>query len=145
MIRKLDHINIVVSRLEDAMQFFLLLGFESTDPRELSGEWISLIVGLDEVRARYVTLTHPGSKTNIELIEYVHPPSGKDPELGAANQIGFRHIAFEVKDIETEYARLKGKGVKFISEIKVYSKTEKKLAYFYGPEGILMELMENPE
>ena len=127
------------------MQFFSLLGFESTDPAELSGEWISLIVGLERVRARYVTLTHPGSTTNIELIEYAHPSSGKDPALGVANRIGFRHIAFEVKDIETEYARLKGKGVKFLSEIKVYSKTGKKLAYFYGPEGILMELAENPQ
>ncbi len=145
MIRKLDHINIVVSELEDAMQFFSLLGFASTAPADLSGEWIDSIVGLNRVRARYVVLSHEGSKTNIELIEYLQPPSGKDPAQGVANQIGFRHIAFEVKDIESEYARLESSGVKFLSEIKIYPKTGKKLAYFYGPEGILMELTENPE
>ncbi len=145
MIKKLDHINIVVSRIEDAVAFFSLLGFESTTPAGLSGEWISSIVGLDQVQARYVVLSLPGSKTNIELIEYQRPPSGKDPDLGVSNQIGFRHIAFEVKDIEAEYARLKSNGVRFLSEIKVYPKTGKKLAYFYGPEGILLELAENPE
>ncbi len=145
MIRKLDHINIVVSDLEAAVRFFLLFGFESTEPAELSGEWISSIVGLPEVKARYTVLTHTGSITNIELIEYIHPPSGRSADLGVANQIGLRHIAFEVSDIEAEVARLQSRGIKFISGLKVYQRTGKKLAYFYGPDGILMELAETPE
>jgi catechol 2,3-dioxygenase-like lactoylglutathione lyase family enzyme len=145
MIKRLDHLNIVVSDLQRASAFFTLLGFRSSDPAALSGEWISSIVGLKDVQARYVILSHPGSDATIELLEYQNPSSERDADLDKANQIGYRHIAFEVDDIEMEVERLKKSGVKFISDVKVYEKTGKKLAYLYGPEGILLELAQYPK
>jgi catechol 2,3-dioxygenase-like lactoylglutathione lyase family enzyme len=142
MIQRLDHINIVVGNLEEAREFFLHFGFVELDAAELAGEWISSIVGLAEVRARYVALHLPGSTTNLELIEYQSPPSGRDPDTGRANRIGFRHLAFAVDDIEAEIARLKKRGIVFLSEVKTFSKTGKKLVYFYGPDSILLELAE---
>ena len=144
MIERLDHINIVVSDLEKARDFFLLFGFRECSFSDLSGEWISSLVGLEDVRARYVALTLPGSNTNIELIEYTSPKSELDSQLSKANQIGFRHLAFAVDDIETEVRRLTEAGIAFPSPVRTYEKSGKKLVYFHGPDGILLELAEYP-
>ncbi len=142
MLKKINHINVVVSDLDDAKAFFIQLGFTVGDESELSGEWISSIVGLPDVRARYATLKLPGTETNLELIEYTSPPSERDSNMDKANQIGLRHIAFEVDNIEKVVQNLRDKGIKFISSIHAYPKTGKRLVYFWGPDGILLELAQ---
>ncbi len=142
MLKNINHVNIVVSNLEETTAFFIQLGFEVGDKSELSGEWISSIVGLPEVNAKYVTLSLPGAETNLELIEYTSPPSGNDPDMDKANQIGLRHIAFEVDNIEDEVSRLKDMGIKFLSTIRTYPKTGKRLVYLWGPDRILLELAQ---
>ncbi|MBA4391706.1 MAG: glyoxalase [Syntrophus sp. (in: bacteria)] len=145
MIKDIDHINIVVSDLHKAKKFFLNLGFEEVISSHLSGEELSIVTGLPNIEAEFVGLSLPGSHTNIELIQYFSPIGGRDPELSHANQIGFRHIAFEVDDIEAEVERLKANGVQFQSNIRVWGKTGKKLVYCYGPEGIILELAQYPK
>ena len=142
MLKKINHINVVVSDLDEAKSFFVQLGFTVGDDSELSGEWISSIVGLPNVSARYVSLKLPDTETNLELIEYINPPSERDPNMGKANQVGFRHIAFEVENIDEIVQDLKDKGIKFISSIHAYPKTGKRLVYFWGPDGILLELAQ---
>ena len=142
MLKKINHINMVVSNLDESKSFFIQLGFTVGDESELSGEWISSIVALPNVRARYVTLKLPGTETNLELIEYTSPSSERDPDMGKANQMGFRHIAFEVENIDEIVQDLKNKGIKFISSIHTYPKTGKRLVYFWGPDGILLELAQ---
>ena len=63
MLKKINHVNIVVSNLDETKAFFIQLGFEVGDESELSGEWISSIVGLPDVKAKYVTLSLPGTET----------------------------------------------------------------------------------
>ena len=142
MLKKINHINVVVNDLDEAKSFFIQLGFTVGDESELSGGWISSIVALPNVRARYATLKLSGTETNLELIEYASPPSERDPDMGKANQIGFRHIAFEVENIYETVQDLKNKGIKFISSIHAYPKTGKRLVYFWGPDGILLELAQ---
>lgn len=142
MLKKINHINLVVSELDEAKAFFIQLGFTVGDESELSGEWITSIVALPDVRARYATLKLPGAETNLELIEYINPPSERDPDMSKPNQMGFRHIAFEVENIDELVQDLKNKGIKFISSIHTYPKTGKRLVYFWGPDGILLELAQ---
>jgi len=145
MILRPDHINIVVSDINQARDFFLQLGFTEIDRAQLTGAWIDSIVDLKNVDAEYIALEFPGSATRLELIHYSSPQSSTDPNISQANQTGFRHLAFAVKDIDTEVARLKAKGVIFLSDITVFEKSGKKLVYFYGPDGILLEFAEYPE
>ena len=142
MLKRLDHINVVVSDISKAKEFFLNLGFTEGDSSELSGEWISAIVGLDEVDASYVSLHLPGLETALELIEYRQPSSNRDPDMSKANQLGFRHIAFAVSDIEATVKKLRQMEVELLSDIQTYEKTGKRLVYFYGPDGILLELAQ---
>jgi len=145
MIKRLDHINIVVSDLKKAKDFFLMLGFKEVISSRLSGERFTIITGLPDVDAEFAGLSLPGSTTNIELIQYHSPAGGRDPALSRPNQLGFRHIAFAVEDIEAEVRRLKAEGVAFQSSIQVWEKTGKKLVYFYGPDGIILEFAEYPK
>jgi catechol 2,3-dioxygenase-like lactoylglutathione lyase family enzyme len=144
MIKNIDHINIVVSDLQEAKRFFLNLGFEEVTSSRLSGEELSRVTGLPNIEAEFVGLSLPGAHTNIELIQYFSPIGEKDPELSKANQLGLRHIAFEVDDIEVEVERLKASGVRFQSDIQVWGKTGKKLVYCYGPEDIILEFAQYP-
>ena len=141
---RLDHLNIVVSDLDAAAAFFRLLGFVEEDRAELGGAWLSAVVGLPAVRAEYIALRLPGSATRLELIAYRHPPSPLSAGIADANRIGFRHLALAVDDIAAEVARLQAAGVEFLSEIQTFPASGKKLVYFPGPDGILLELAEYP-
>ncbi|HVQ44037.1 MAG TPA: VOC family protein [Candidatus Saccharimonadia bacterium] len=138
---KIDHINIVVRDLDTAADFFADIGFEVIKRDQLEGQWIDQIVDLRGVKAEFIAMAIPGAETKLELIRYDAPAGTGDPLIGQANQIGLRHLAFEVKGIEGIVAKLKSKNVTFLSDIQVYNVT-KKLCYFYGPEGILLELAE---
>ncbi len=141
MIKQIDHINIVVKDLEKAKLFFIDLGFVVLKEGKLEGAWIDRIVKLTDVKADYVALSIPGTQTNLELITYHSPEGEREEKLSIPNQIGYRHMAFEVEGIEKIVSELKKKGVTFFGEIETYNVT-KKLCYFLGPEGIIIELAE---
>ncbi len=138
----IDHVNIVVSDLDESVRFYRMLGFEVTHRDRLEGSWISDIVGLPEVKGEYARLLFPQTQTALELMQYYNPPGGADPDNGKPNRIGLRHMAFKVTGIEEVVERLKKEGVKFFSEIQVYEPAKKKLVYFLGPDNVVLELAQ---
>jgi catechol 2,3-dioxygenase-like lactoylglutathione lyase family enzyme len=145
MLKKIDHINVVVSDLARARDFFCKLGFVVTHAGDLEGEWISDIVGLADVRASYVQLSLGESDCRLELIAYESPPSPPAPPENRPHHLGIRHLAFAVDDIEALVADLKDDGIALFSEVRTYPATGKKLVYFYGPEGIILEFAQYGE
>lgn len=140
-IKRIDHINVVVSNLKEAKEFFLAFGFTIIKQDTLEGEWIDKITNLKDVKAEYVALSIPGQATNLELVQYISPNGSLDPNMSKPNQLGFRHLAFAVDDLEGLVKELKVKNITFLSDIQSYG-TGKKLCYFLGPEGIILELAE---
>ena len=145
MIKRVDHINLVVSDIEQARAFFVNIGFEEIDSAELSGDTFAVAAGLDDIEAKFVALALPGAQTKLELIQYIKPPGGIDPAMAQANQIGLRHIAFAVDDIHAEVERMKANGIQFRSVIQTWERSGKQIVYFYGPDGILLELAQYPD
>ena len=146
-ISHIDHINIVVTNLEESTAFFVDLGFEVQATKSIKGAWIDRVVQLQNVEGKFTSLALPEGQTVIELLQYESPQGSTDPELSKPNQIGFRHMALRVKNIEDWYEKLASKGIEFFSEIQepegVGGKyASKKLCYFLGPDGIVLELME---
>ena len=139
---RIDHVNIVVSDLGESTRFFELLGFEVVKADDLEGQWITDIVGLPDVKARYAALRLPDDPMVLELIQYFSPEGSCDPLIGNANQIGFRHMAFQVDNIDAMVERLQSKDVEFLSDVQTYSATGKRLVYFKGPDGVLLEFAE---
>ena len=144
MFSSLDHISIVVSSLAETRDFFIDCGFSLEDEADLEGDWISAIVGLENVHARYAKLSLASGSTKVELIQYFTPPSGRDSDMAKSNQLGYRHIALEVNDIDAVVEKLKSRGIEMLSDAQTYEATGKKLVYFYGPDKILLELAEYP-
>lgn len=143
MITRIDHLNIVVSDLAEARAFFALLGFSEGLGSELDQAFLQRLTGISGARGRFVTMHHPGSNVTIELLHF-DADSGADPQLGRADRIGLRHLAFAVEDIDAVVARLTEAGVKCLSPVQCWEKTGKRLVYLHGPDGILLELAEYP-
>ncbi|MGE5809576.1 MAG: VOC family protein [Nitrospirota bacterium] len=145
MIKQIDHLAIVVTDLERSRKFFEVLGFEETIRSTLDAQFLESVTGIKGAAGSFVGMKHQASELVIELLHFSYPKPPADPDCGNPARIGFRHLAFSVKDIEHTVARLKEFGVTFLSPIRTWEKTGKRLVYFHGPDGILMELAEYPE
>jgi catechol 2,3-dioxygenase-like lactoylglutathione lyase family enzyme len=145
MLKKIDHVNVVVGDLARAREFFCKLGFVVTHAGDLEGGWISAIVGLTDVRASYVQLALGETDCRLELIAFESPPSPPASLENRPHHIGIRHMAFEVDDIEALVTRLMDDGTRFFSDVQTYPATGKKLVYFYGPDGIILEFAQYSE
>ncbi len=143
LIARIDHLNIVVSDLEQAVAFFRLLGFSEGLGADLDTAFLEALSGIAGAQGRFVTLRHPGSNVTIELLQFARD-AGADALLGRADRIGLRHLAFAVADIDATVAGLAAHGVEFLSPVQTWQKTGKRLVYCYGPDGILLELAEYP-
>ncbi len=145
MIMQIDHLAIVVTDLERSRKFFEILGFEETIRSSLDALFLESVTGIKGAAGSFVGMKHQTSQLVIELLAFSNPKPLSDPDCGNPNHIGFRHLAFSVKDIEQVVRRLKEIGVEFLSPIRTWEKTGKRLVYFHGPDGILMELAQYPE
>jgi catechol 2,3-dioxygenase-like lactoylglutathione lyase family enzyme len=59
----------------------------------------------------------------------------------AANTPGLRHLAFAVDDIDAVVASLRARSAELVGEVERY-KDSYRLCYVRGPEGIIVELVE---
>jgi catechol 2,3-dioxygenase-like lactoylglutathione lyase family enzyme len=139
--KTIDHINISVTNIKESIDFFTnLLAFTLEEEGLLEGEWFEKVTALSSAKAYFAKLSLQNNKTKIELLQYIEPQSDKEYNIAKANQLGFRHLAFEVDNIELSYKNLKTKGVHFLSDIQ--ERKQKKICYFLGPDNILLELAE---
>ncbi len=145
MIQQIDHLAIVVTDLERSRKFFEILGFQETIRSTLDAAFLESVTGITGAAGSFVGMKHETSQLVIELLHFSSPKPVPDPDCGNPGRIGFRHLAFSVQDLEHTVARLEEFGVAFLSPIRTWEKTGKRLVYFHGPDGILMELAQYPE
>lgn len=150
MIEQIDHVNLVVRDLEAMIEFYCkVLGFRVSKSVMISGAWIDAVVGLIDVVAGVVYLELPDGP-RVELIYYERPASPEAGTPSLSTIFGLRHLAFRVSDIERAFARLEQAGVRSLSSVATVPRTQiqyadgaqKRLFYFYDPEGNLLELCE---
>ena len=141
MMKGIHHMNIVVTNLKQAKEFFHFFGFAIKQEKRLKGEWLDSVTGLKDTDASFISMEHENSSMSLELLQYHYPIGNTDPYISFPNQIGFRHLALEVDNIEDEAERLLKEGVKFFSGIQT-NPYGKKMCYFKGPDGIVMEILE---
>ena len=70
MITRIDHLNVVVSNLEESKQFFLLLGFSEGISSELDSAFLAVLTGIEGASGRFIAMHHPGSNVSIELLKF---------------------------------------------------------------------------
>lgn len=125
--RGVHHIAIIGSDYERSRHFYVeVLGFSVLHEayRADRGSWKC---DLDAGNAR------------IELFSFPAPP----PRPSRPEACGLRHLAFASEDLDSDVARLAGLGVS-VEPIRVDPFTGRRFTFFADPDGLPLELYEEP-
>ena len=135
------HVGIVVKDLVKTTDFWVnLIGFKlHIDAKEIS-PYIDELLGIANPELRTVKLIDENGFI-IELLEFANYPA-KDNWEGNLATTGLTHIALTVSDLESLTSKLKENDYKFISEIKNSPNGAVKVVFVTGPEGLMLELVE---
>ncbi|MBC7319081.1 VOC family protein [bacterium] len=127
-VKGLDHISIIVSDVEENLRFYRdILGFNV------------LKDFYDEKEKARIIFLNVGNNM-LELIAPDEKPTkGEKVSWEKRSKGGVEHIAFLVDDMDRTYEYLKSRGIEFILGPLEFS--EGKYGYFYGPEGVLLEVI----
>ena len=134
MVRKVDHIGVAVSNLEEALKIYTdVLGLK------LHG---TEVVEEQKVRVAFM----PVGDTEIELLESTDP-EGPIAKFIEKRGEGIQHIAFRVDDIEEALEQMRQKGVRLIDEKPRYGAGGARIAFLHPKStgGVLVELCEREE
>ena len=140
MVRKFDHVTIVVRDVAGAKHFFGLLGLRETHSTVISGKVIEDYMGIAGIEADHITLAIEDPHSEVQLLRYRHPDAIADANIAQLNKIGFNHICFAVDDLDAEVARLTAAGVKLRNGVMDF--LNRKLVFLRGPEDITVELAQ---
>lgn len=131
MVRKVDHVGIAVSNLDEAIKLYKdVLGLE--------------LHGVEVVEEQKVKVAFlPVGGTEVELLESTSPEGPIARYIEAKGQ-GIQHIAFQVDDIEAALEEMKSKGMRLIDEKPRYGAGGAKIAFLHpkSTNGVLIELCE---
>ena len=140
MVRKFDHVTVVVRDLEAARHFFTLLGFKELKAVVISGEVMEKYMGVEDIEADHVTLAIENPYSEVQLLRYRNPEAIVDPNIRKLNKVGVNHICFAVDDLDSEISKLAAAGIRLRNEVMDFH--DRKLVFVYGPEDITVELAE---
>ncbi len=131
MIKRIDHIAIVVDDIDKALGFW----------RDTLGLDLNHVEDVPEQQAAVAFL--PTGESEVELVK----PTSED--TGIARFLmrrgpGLHHICFEVDDIDQTLVTLKARGVRLIDETPKIGTGGKKIAFVHpeSTHGVLVELYE---
>ena len=140
-IKRIDHIGIVVNDLAKAKAFFADFGFTVQGEAEEQSELLDKVVGLQNSKSQIVFMQAPNGQINLELAKFLNPADKSGVQENFIYSHGMQHLAFVVENIEDIVATVKQKGWEVFVDVYNYENTYK-LCYFRGPEGIILELVE---
>ena len=131
--RRLDHVGLNVADLDAAERWYVeAFGYE----RELA-------LRLDMFDMDIVMLIHPERGDRLELL---HRPGSKaglraDNPPEAVLTEGFGHLAFDVRDLDSEFERLVALGARPVMTPRPSPERGVRMAFVADPEGNLIELL----
>lgn len=133
MIKRIDHIAVVVDDLDGAMEFW----------RTALGLELGAIEDVPDQESRIAFFRVGDSE--IELVTPTSEASGVARFLKKHGP-GMHHVCLEVENIEAVMDRLKSHGVRLITETPQPGSGGKKLAFIHptSANGVLVELYELP-
>ena len=133
MIKKIDHVAIVVPELEQATNFWVtILGLPLDHVAQVPDEGVDVAF-------------LPVGESSVELLQPTDEAGGVARYLQKRGP-GIHHICFEVDDIEATLAQLKAAEVPLINQVAKVNPEGKKFAFVHpkGTGGVLVELYELP-
>ena len=134
VIKKIDHIGIVVNDIEEALKVYQqALGLSLAEVQERPDQ---------EVTIAFL----PTGESEIELVQPVTSDSSVAKFLQKRGE-GIHHICLEVDDIEKTLADLQEKGLQLIDETPRTGPEGERFAFVHpkSTHGVLIELYEYPK
>ena len=131
MPKKISHIGIAVTSIDEALPFYsevLGLEFEGTE-----------VVEEQKVKVAFLAI----GESRIELLEPTAPDSPVAKFLEKHGP-GVHHLAYQVEGLEERLAALKGQGVRLIDETPRTGAHHTRIAFLHpkASGGVLTELCE---
>lgn len=141
MIKGIRHTGLVVSDLDLSLKFWCeLLDFKVMRRMDESGFQLDAMMGLNCVNVTTVKLS-ANNGSMIELLKFNSHPDSKSWN-GTPYSTGLTHVALTVDDLECCIKRLGENGYCSINVPQISPDGIVKVVYMRGPEGILIELVE---
>lgn len=141
MIRAIRHTGLVVADLERALHFWCeLLGFKVVKQMDESGPHLDAMMGLENVRVTTAKLAAPDGGL-IELLRF-HSHPDQPGWNGTPYSTGLTHIALTVENLDQLLLKLAQAGMPTPAPPQRSPDGKVKVIYARGPEGILLELVE---
>ena len=133
MIKRIDHIAIVLGDLDGGLDFW-------RDTLELE---LTHVQAVPEQESNVAFL--PVGQSEVELVQPTTETSGVARYL-AKRGPGIHHICFEVDDLAATLARYKARGVRLIDETPRLGASGKQYAFVHpeSTHGVLIELYQLP-
>jgi methylmalonyl-CoA/ethylmalonyl-CoA epimerase len=130
--RRLDHIGIAVSSIDEALGVYRALGLNESGRETVASQGV-------------VTAFLPLGDTRLELLE----PTGADSPVAkflSKRGPGVHHVCFAVSDLEDALAELAARGFRLVHETPVPGAGGRRVAFLHpsAGHGVLIELSEEP-
>ena len=140
-VTRMDNMGIVVDDLDEAIEFFQVLGLELEGRTMVKGTWAGRVTGLGDQRVEIAMMRTPDGHGRLELSRFVAPPVVADHRNAPVNALGYLRVMFAVDDLDETLDRLRKHGAQVVDEVVRYEDVYR-LCYVRGPEGILIGLAE---
>lgn len=139
------HTNIIARDWRRLVDFYVeVFGCVPAGPeRDQSGPWLDAMSGLQRAHLRGRHLLLPGHGESGPTLEIYSYDEMVDSEPGAANRIGFGHLAFHVDDVAGTLAAMLAHGGSALGEVattEVPGVGPLDVVYARDPEGNIIEL-----
>lgn len=133
MVRKIEHIGIVVKDLEKSLgPYQELLGLKLKETEQLDVQGALTRVAFFPIGEVNVELVHTTAKTGLAA------------EFLRDHGEGIHHIALEVENLEKTFQELSSRGIKFVWDKIITGSRGSKVAFFKAEEfnGVYIELVQ---
>jgi methylmalonyl-CoA/ethylmalonyl-CoA epimerase len=128
MLKKIDHIGVAVSSLDNALSFYKAMGVSPTHTETVESQ---------KVKTAFISV----GDVHIELLEPTSPDSPVAKFLEKRGE-GMHHIAYEVDDVQNALDSLKAEGLKLIDETPKIGAHNMTVAFIHpkSVSGVLTEI-----
>lgn len=142
MIEDFRHACVVVKDLDKALKFYRdIMGLGVFKVRTVEGEYPATVLGVKGIKLTYVKLRARKQAKDRPAVFELH--YWQRPRISQRSK--YNHISFTIKDIDSEYKRLRKRGVRFISKPVKSPDGSTKICFCFDPDNNLIEFIEDKQ